>query len=159
MNAVAHPSPLAGPRNGGIAARRAVIRWARRMFRREWRRQILVLALLTVAVAAAVASITLVYNTGPAEDAEIGSANSLLRFDGSDPRKLAAALAATKRRFGTTEVIGHRAVAVPGSVETVDFRSQNPQGLYGRELLAVRRGHSRVGPRAVAVPDGAAVAP
>jgi putative ABC transport system permease protein len=156
MTTLAPRAGLGGPRNGGVAARRAVIRWARRMFRREWRRQILVLALLTVAVAAAVASITLVYNTGPAEDAEIGSANNLLRFDGSDPRKLAAALAATKRRFGTTEVIGHRAVAVPGSVETIDFRAQDSRGVYGRGLLALRRGRYPVGQRQVAVSDGVA---
>jgi len=53
MSAVAHPSALRGPRNGGVAARRAVLRWAGRMFRREWRHQLLVLTLLTVAVAAA----------------------------------------------------------------------------------------------------------
>ena len=35
-------------------ARRAVARWAWRLFRREWRQQVLVLVLLTVAVAAAV---------------------------------------------------------------------------------------------------------
>ena len=29
--------------NGGLGARRAVLRWAWRMFRREWRQQILVL--------------------------------------------------------------------------------------------------------------------
>ena len=74
MNAVAHPAPLAGPRSGGIAARRAVIRWARRMFRREWRRQLLVVTLLTVAVAAAIGSITMVYNTAPADNAQPGAA-------------------------------------------------------------------------------------
>ena len=37
--------------NGGVAARRAVVRWAWRLFRREWRQQFLVLALLAVAVA------------------------------------------------------------------------------------------------------------
>src|SRR5260370_39363851 len=36
----------------GIVARRAVIRWGWRLFRREWRQQLLVLGLLTVAVAA-----------------------------------------------------------------------------------------------------------
>ena len=36
---------------GGIVARRAVIRWGWRLFRREWRQQLLVLGLLTVAVA------------------------------------------------------------------------------------------------------------
>ena len=44
----------AGTRNGGVPARRAVIRWAWRMFRREWRQQLLVLALITVALAATV---------------------------------------------------------------------------------------------------------
>ena len=41
-----------GTGNGGVPARRAVIRWAWRLFRREWRQQLLVLALITVAVAA-----------------------------------------------------------------------------------------------------------
>jgi hypothetical protein len=36
---------------GGIVARRAVVRWGWRLFRREWRQQLLVLSLLTVAVA------------------------------------------------------------------------------------------------------------
>ena len=35
------PVALGGPRNGGVAARRAVVRWAGRMFRREWRQQLL----------------------------------------------------------------------------------------------------------------------
>ena len=56
------------------------------MFRREWRQQILVLALLTVAVAAAIASVTIAYNAGAPDDAEFGSASYLLRFDGTDPR-------------------------------------------------------------------------
>ena len=41
------------------AARRAIVRWAWRMFRREWRQQIVVLALLAVAVAAAISSVTI----------------------------------------------------------------------------------------------------
>ena len=60
------------------------------MFRREWRQQILVLALLAVAVAAAICSVTIAYNSGAADDAEFGSANYLLRFDGADPRALEA---------------------------------------------------------------------
>jgi putative ABC transport system permease protein len=58
MATLAHRSALRGPRNGGVAARRAVVRWAGRMFRREWRQQLLVLTLLTVAVTAAIGSIT-----------------------------------------------------------------------------------------------------
>ena len=155
MSAVAHPSALAGPRNGGVAARRAVIRWARRMFRREWRQQLLVVALLTVAVAAAIGSITLVYNTSPV-DAEFGSANTVLEFDGTDPRTLEAAIASAKRWFGTTDVIGHRSVVVPGSVDKVDFRAQDPDGAYGGELLALRQGRYPEGRGEVAVTDGVA---
>ena len=66
MSAVAHPSPLTGPRDGGVAARRAIVRWAGRLFRREWRQQLLLLTLLTVAVAAAIGSITVAHNTVPA---------------------------------------------------------------------------------------------
>jgi putative ABC transport system permease protein len=156
MSAVADASALGGPRNGGVAARRALIRWASRLFRREWRQQILVLTLLTVAVATAVGSITLVHNTGYAEDAEFGSASDLVRLDGADPRKLEAGLAAARRSFGTTDVIGHRSIPVPGGVENVDFRAQDPDGPYGGALLALRRGSYPVGPRQVAITDGVA---
>ena len=65
MTTLAHRSAPRGPKNGGVAARRAVVRWAWRMFRREWRQQILVTALLTVAVAAAISSVTVAYNSAP----------------------------------------------------------------------------------------------
>ena len=48
---------------GGIVARRAVIRWGWRLFRREWRQQLLVLGLLTVAVAATIWGASVVTNT------------------------------------------------------------------------------------------------
>ena len=41
------------------------------MFRREWRRQLLVIALLTVAVAAAIGSVTIAYNSGGADGADV----------------------------------------------------------------------------------------
>jgi putative ABC transport system permease protein len=147
---------LRGPRNGGVAARRAIVRWAWRMFRREWRQQILVTALLTVAVAAAIGSITVVYNTSPAFDGEFGSASGLLLFDGSDPQALEAALASAEESFGTTDVIGHRKVPVPGGVETLDFRSQDPDGPYGGDLLALRSGSYPAGPGQVALTEGVA---
>jgi putative ABC transport system permease protein len=156
MTSLAHPSALAGPKDGGVTARRALIRWAWRMFRREWRQQLLVLMLLTVAVAAAVGSVTMVYNTAPAGNAEHGSANYLLLFDGSRPQRLEAELASAKKHFGTTDVIGHRSLLVPGTVETVDFRAQDRNGAYGSELLALSRGSYPRGPNQVAVTDGAA---
>ena len=156
MTTLAHGSARRGPSNGGVAARRAVTRWAWRMFRREWRQQILVVALLTVAVAAAIGSITLVYNTSPAFDGEFGSASGVLYFDASDPQALQAALAAAEESFGTTDVIGHRKVPVPGGVETVEFRSQDPDGPYGGDLLSLRSGSYPAGPGQVALTEGVA---
>src|SRR5215203_5419657 len=136
MTTLAHRSLLAGSRNGGIAARRAVVRWARRLVRREWRQQLLVLTLLTVSVAAAIGSITIAYNAVPADDGEFGSANALLTFDGSDTRELEAGLDAARRSFGTIDVVGHRSVPVPGGVEAIDYRAQDPDGAYSGDLLA-----------------------
>jgi putative ABC transport system permease protein len=154
MTTLAHRSALRRRRNGGVAARRAVVRWAWRVFRREWRQQILVVTLLAVAVAAAVGSVSFVYNSGAAEGAEFGSASHLLNFDGSDPERLQASLASAKERFGTTEVIGHRSFAVPGGVETLEYRAQDPHGVYGSSLLALLQGSYPVGPRQIAVTDG-----
>jgi putative ABC transport system permease protein len=156
MTTLARRSTFRGPSSGGLAARRPLIRWAWCLFRREWRQQILVLALLTVAVATAIASITVAYNSGPAEDAEFGSASHLLRFDGADPQQLEAGLAAARERFGTTDVIGHRSLSVPGSVDPVEFRAQDPRGPYGDARLALRRGRYPAGPNQVAVTDGVA---
>ena len=156
MTTLAHRPAARGPSSGGIAARRPLMRWAWRLFRREWRQQILVLALLTVAVAAAIASVTIAYNSGPTDDAEFGSANHLLRFDGADPRRLEAGLAAVEERFGTIDVIGHRSLAVPGGVDKVEFRAQDPHGAYGGARLALRRGSYPKGPGQVAVTDGVA---
>ncbi|MDF2752978.1 MAG: FtsX-like permease family protein [Gaiellaceae bacterium] len=154
MTTVAHSSELRRSGRGGLAARRPLIRWAWRLFRREWRQQILVIALLTVAVTAAVTSVTIAYNSGPLDYAEFGSANALFELDGADPRKLEASLAAAEERFGTTDVIGHRTLPVPGSVDTVEFRAQDPRGPYVG--LALRRGSYPEGPGQIAVTDGVA---
>jgi putative ABC transport system permease protein len=156
MTTLAHRAALGGPRHGGVAARRAVIRWAWRLFRREWRQQLLVVTLLSVAVAAAIASVTIAYNSGPANDAEFGSASQILELDGADPRKLEAALAAAEERFGTIDVIARRSLPVPGGVETVEFRAQDPRGAYGSAMLALRRGSYPTGPSQVAVTDDVA---
>jgi putative ABC transport system permease protein len=131
---------LSGPSNGGVAARRAIVRLASRMFRREWRQQLLVVTLLTVAVSAAIGSITFTWNSGAPNNLQFGSANQLLQFDGTDPG----------------DVIAHRSVTVPGAVERLDYRAQNPSGVYGGELLALRRGGYPRGASEAAVTDGVA---
>jgi putative ABC transport system permease protein len=154
MTTLAHRETLRGPAHGGVAARRALVHWAWRLFRREWRQQILLIALLTVAVTAAVTGVTIAYNSGPLDYAEFGSANALFELDGADPRRLEASLAAAEERFGTTDVVGHRTLPVPGSVDTVEFRAQDPRGPYVG--LALRQGSYPEGPGQVAVTDGVA---
>ena len=88
----------AGTSNGGVPARRAVIRWAWRMFRREWRQQTLVLALIVVALAATVVGAAVATNTPPPAGAGFGTAQDLATLPTGRPaagrpdRRAAAAL-------------------------------------------------------------------
>jgi putative ABC transport system permease protein len=145
-----------GSGNGGVPARRAVVRWACRMFRREWRQQILVLTLLTVAVAAAAGGASAVYNMVPSRDADFGTASYRLTFAGTDPAGLRAVVPAARNRFGTIDVIEHRSARVPGSVETVDIRAQDPDGPYGAVMLGLRAGRYPKGADEVALTDSVA---
>jgi putative ABC transport system permease protein len=142
--------------NGGVAARRAVLRWGWRLFRREWRQQLLVLMLLTVAMAAASFSVSAAYNLVPSSDARFGTANHRLDFDRSDPRTLEREVSAVRAWFGTVEVIGHRSVPVPGSVETLELRTQDPRGPYGAPMLRLRAGRYPAAADEVAVTDAVA---
>ena len=85
---------------GGIVARRAVIRWGWRLFRREWRQQLLVLGLLTVAVAAAIWGTSVVTNSQlpNATYATLGTAAASAALPGADPH-LAADIAAIQGRW------------------------------------------------------------
>jgi putative ABC transport system permease protein len=130
----------AGPLSGGAPARRAVVRWAWRLFRREWRQQLTVIGLLTVAVAAAVAGIAFAADGPSSPSAEFGTANHLLTISGSASQQ-AADIAAARARFGRIEVIEHAALAIPGSVNTVDVRAQQPGGLYSSPMLRLDTGH------------------
>ncbi len=142
---------------GGVAARRAVVRWAVRMLRREWRQQVLVLSLLTLAVAAAIGFATVAYNAAPAPgNAEFGTANHWLRFQGDDPDALQADVDAAEEWFGTIDLIGHRAVSIPGRFEPVDHRTQDSQGAYSAPMLALRSGHYPTAAGEAAVTDAVA---
>ena len=142
MSATLRDRPvLPGPAGGGVPARRAVARWAWRLFRREWRQQILVLALLTLTVAAAAFSVSAAYNVASLPGPQFGSASYLLQFGGTSPKTLAADIAAARKAFGTIQVIGRRFVPIPGSAQTVEFRAQNPHGPYGGPMIAQTQGH------------------
>jgi putative ABC transport system permease protein len=150
------PAP-AGARNGGVPARRAVIRWAWRMFRREWRQQLLVLALIVVAVAATVLGAAVATNTPPPANTGFGTAGDLATFQGSGPQ-LAIQIAALQHRFGRVDVIANQTIAIPGSIDTYDLRAQNPHGPFGQPMLSLVTGHYPAEAGQVAVTDGVASA-
>jgi putative ABC transport system permease protein len=147
----------AGTPNGGAPARRAVIRWAWRMFRREWRQQLLVLALIVVAVAATVLGAGVATNTPPPADTGFGTAGDLATFGGHGPH-LATQIAALQHRFGRVDVIENQTIAIPGSISTYDLRAQNPRGPFGQPMLSLVSGHYPASPGQVAVTDGVAAA-
>jgi len=134
----------------GSPARRAMLRWAWRLFRRDWRQQILVLALIAVAVAATIMGAAVATNTPPPADAGFGTANHLVTIPGPDAH-LAADLAAMRRQFGAIDVIENESASVPGSVGTVDVRAQDPHGPFGSSELALLSGRYPSGTDEVAL--------
>jgi putative ABC transport system permease protein len=113
-----------------------------------------VIGLLVVAVAAAVGGIAFAANAPPSPSAEYGTANHLLTISGSVSQQ-AADVAATRARFGRIEVIGHVKAPIPGSVNTVDVRAQQPAGAYSSPMLRLDAGHYP-GAGQVAVTSGVA---
>jgi putative ABC transport system permease protein len=151
------PAPAGAAGNGGVPARRAVIRWAWRLLRREWRQQLLVLGLVTVAVAATIVGAAVATDTPPAASAGFGTARDQANFQAPDPH-LASQIAALQHRFGRVDVIENQTVAIPGSINTFDLRAQNPHGPYGQPMLSLVSGHYPAGPGQVAMTSGVATA-
>jgi putative ABC transport system permease protein len=157
MNAMLQDRPvLAGSGSGGAAGRRVVTRWARRLLRREWRQQILVLALLALTVGAAAFSVAAAYNVAPLPNPQFGSASYLLQFAGPDQKAMTADITAARKAFGTIQVIGRQFVSIPGSAQTVEYRALNPGGPYSGPMLALVQGHYPTGAGQVAVTSGIA---
>ena len=115
--------------NGGMAARRAVFRWGWRMYRREWRQQVLIVGLLSLAIAATVVTAAAAYNLTPSQaDGEFGSANHFIQTAAKLPPATSADfIAAAEDWFEEIDVITRRRVPVPGSVDPVEIRTQDPK--------------------------------
>jgi putative ABC transport system permease protein len=147
--AVAERGPAAGTTDGGVPARRAVIRWALRLFRREWRQQLLVLGMLTVAVAATAWGVGVATNTPPPRTASYGTASALISLTGGD-QHLASDIAAIRQKYGPVDVIENQALNT-ASTQSVQLRAQDPHGRFGGPLLALDQGRYPAGPGQVAV--------
>jgi len=140
--------------SGGGPARRAIFHWSWRLFRREWRQQVLVVALMVFAVAATTVGVALAYNAGLPVDPTMGTATGEMTFSG--PAR--ADVAAAQRAFGTVEEIDHQSIAIPGSLKSVDLRAENPHGKYGYPTLRLISGRFPAGPGDIAMTRDAAAA-
>lgn len=151
------PGPVANrPAGGGAPARRAVIRWGWRLVRREWRRHVLILAMLTLAVAATIVGLGTASNAARLKaDPVFGTASTIISLPGGDPG-LAADIAAIRSRVGPADVIAHQQVAVPGSVSSIDLRDQAPGGRFDRVALRLDSGRYPVGSGEAAISSGTA---
>ncbi len=124
--------------DGGLPARRAVTRWAWRLFRREWRQQFLILALITVAVAATILGSTVAVNNPPPKDAGFGTAPYSASFV-SDNAKTQS-FVAKAQHLGTVQVIENQTFSIPGSINTFQLRSQAANGPFGGPMLSLVSG-------------------
>ena len=153
------------PSSGGVPARQAMVRWAWRLFRREWRQQLLILLLIVVAVAAVVVGAAVAVNTPPPANAGYGTAHDLATFNLSAPGSKApsvtlshvqAQIATLEHDFGRVQVIENETFGVPGSDQTYQLRSQDPHGPYGGPMLQLLSGSYPTGSDQIAVTPGLA---
>jgi len=121
-----------------MPARRAVLRWAWRLFQRDWRQQLLVLSLVTLAVAGTILGSAVGTNTPPPPGAGFGTANTMVNINGAD-RNLAADVATIKSRFGAVDIIKSKSIAT-GLVGGAQLRAQDPHGAFGSGMLALIAG-------------------
>jgi putative ABC transport system permease protein len=143
-----------GDRRG--PGRRAVLRWTWRLFRREWRQQLLTVCVLTVAVAGAVWFSTAAVNGGSKAKAMLGDAKALIRVDPTRDHDVASTLDAIRARFGDAEVVAHASASVPGVAGPIDVRAQDPNGRFSRPTLGLRSGRYPTNDAEVALTDGVA---
>ena len=151
MSTVLGDPPDLAAAGSAIVARRAVFRWGWRLFRREWRQQLLVLGLLAVAVAATIWGAGVVTNAplGNPNWATYGTAAATAKLPGSDPH-LGADIASIQHRWGPADVIENARIAT-GTNQSVELRAEKPHGLFNAPLLSLVSGAYPAGPGQVAL--------
>jgi putative ABC transport system permease protein len=120
----------ASPRvpDGGGPARRAVIRWAVRLLRREWRQQLLILAVITADSQGQIAGVF-----GTAQDGALLS---------GPPAAINAGIRKIESRYGRADVI--------------DLRARDPHGPFGGPMLSLVSGQYPATADQIAVTSGVA---
>ena len=138
-------APGARAHDGGAPARRAVGRWAWRLFRREWHQQLLVLSLIIVAVAATVVGAAVAVDSEVPASNGFGTATDMATFTSAGPQ-MSSEVAMIRGRYGRTDVIENESRPIPGSVGDYQLRAQRPNGPFGRPMLSLLSGHYPTAP-------------
>ena len=129
---------------GGMPAREAVLRWSLRMFRREWRQQVLISLLVAAAVATTIIGAGIISGSQVPQNAGYGTANQLATLSGQDPH-LAQELSVLRSHFGPVGVIDAVPVAT-GTVSGALLESLDPRGPYVAPLVQLASGRYPAGP-------------
>jgi putative ABC transport system permease protein len=140
-----------------VPARRAVIRWAWRLFRREWRQQLLILALIVVAVAATIVGAAVATDSRQPANFGFGTAGDQVTYQRYNAH-VASDIATIQKRFGLTEVIENQTFTIPGSINTYELRTQSTDGPFSKPMLSLLSGHYPTTADEVAVTSGVAAA-
>jgi putative ABC transport system permease protein len=152
--------------NGGVPARRAVVRWAWRLFRREWRQQLLILALVVVATAATILGSAVATNSPQPKNFGFGKAQNLAAFEPSATKastglsraQIATYVASLQNLYPQSEVIDNQTLTIPGSIDTYELRAENPRGPLLAPMLSLVNGRYPTGANQVALTAGLASA-
>ena len=132
-----------------------MLRWAWRLFRREWRQQFLILALVIVAVGATVVGAAVATATPPSKEATFGTAQDAVTYVAPDAH-VGGQIATLRRRFGAIDVIENQTQRIPGTTTTYQLRAQDPHAPYGQPLLSLVSGRYPSRPDQVALTSGLA---
>lgn len=132
------------------------MRWAWRLFRREWRQQFLILALITVAVAATTVGSAVATNTPPPASSGFGTARYSISFTNHTAQ--AASDIARLEHAGRVEVIENATESIPGPINTYQLRAEDPRGPYISPMLSLVSGRYPTRAGEVAVTTGVASA-
>lgn len=129
---------MSTPSDGGVPARRAVLRWSLRMVLREWRQQVLITILVAVAVAVTILGAGVISGGAVAENAGFGTANELAQLSGSDPH-LSQEVAALHSHFGALGIIEAEPVST-GTAAGATIESFDPHGPFVTPLVQLTAG-------------------
>jgi putative ABC transport system permease protein len=160
------PAAMRSSSNGGAPARRAVVRWAWRLFRREWRQQLLILALVVVATAATILGSAVATNSPQPKNFGFGNAQNLASFQpsvskggkGLSEAQVATDVASLRQLSPQSEVIDNETLTIPGSIDTYELRAESPHGALLQPMLSLVSGRYPAGSHQVALTAGLASA-